>query len=178
LQDATRLLLRPIRPEDAEAEQRFVARLSRQTLYLRLHAPVRELSVEQLIRFTQIDYDREMAFVAVDPEGGTGEIRAIARYTRLADGESAEFGVTVEDSWQGRGLGTMMMEALEQCARNRGLGEIFGYVLKDNESMRRLMLARGYVPHREEEDAHVIRFALSLRDQAAAPQVRTAVQSV
>jgi len=70
------------------------------------------------------------------------------------------------------------MEALEQCARNRGLGEIFGYVLKDNESMRRLMLARGYVPHREEEDAHVIRFALSLRDQAAAPQVRTAVQSV
>jgi len=178
LQDAARLLLRPIRPEDAEAEQRFVARLSRQTLYLRLHAPVRELSVEQLIRFTQIDYDREMAFVAVDPEGGTGEIRAIARYTRLADGESAEFGVTVEDSWQGRGLGTMMMEALEQCARNRGLGEIFGYVLKDNESMRRLMLARGYVPHREEEDAHVIRFALSLRDRAAAPQVRTAVQSV
>jgi acetyltransferase len=167
LSDATRLLLRPIRPEDAEAEQRFVARLSRQTLYLRLHAPVRELSVEQLIRFTQIDYDREMAFVAVDPEGGTGEIRAIARYTRLAEGESAEFGVTVEDSWQGRGLGTTMMEALEQCARNRGLGEIFGYVLKDNESMRRLMLARGYVPHREEEDAHVIRFALSLRDQAA-----------
>jgi acetyltransferase len=105
LKDGTRVLLRPIRPEDAEAERRFVARLSHRTLYLRLHAPVRELSVEQLIRFTQIDYDREMAFVAVDMDGEPGEIRAIGRYNRLADGERAEFGITVEDSWQGRGLG-------------------------------------------------------------------------
>jgi acetyltransferase len=170
LPDATCLLLRPIRPEDAEAEQRFVARLSRQTLYLRLHAPVRELSVEQLIRFTQIDYDREMAFVAVDREGEPGEIRAIARYARLADAERAEFGITVEDSWQGRGLGNAMMEALEQCGRDRRLGEIFGYVLTENDSMRQLMLARGYVPHREQDDAHVIRFTLLLRDQPAAQQ--------
>jgi acetyltransferase len=170
LADGTSLFLRPIRPEDAQAEQRFVARLSRQTLYMRLHAPVRELSVEQLIRFTQIDYDREMALVAVDQEGGTEEIRAIARYTRLADGERAEFGVTVEDSWQGRGLGHAMMEALEQCGRDRRLCEIFGYVLKDNETMRQFMLARGYVPHREEEDAHVIRFALPLCDRPAAQE--------
>jgi len=171
LADGTRLLLRPIRPEDAEAEQRFVARLSRRSLYMRLHAPVRELSVEQLIRFTQIDYDREMAFVAVDPDGESGEIRAIARYTRLADGERAEFGVTVEDSWQGRGLGNAMMEALEQCGRDRNLGEIFGYVLKENESMRQMMLARGYVAHREEDDSHVIRFVLPLRDKPATQEV-------
>jgi acetyltransferase len=167
LDDGTRLWLRPIRPEDAEAEQRFVARLSRQTLYLRLHAPVRELSVEQLIRFTQIDYDREMAFVAVDPASGPGEIRAIARYTRLADGERAEFGVTVEDSWQGRGLGNAMMEALEQHGRDRNLAEIFGYVLKENDSMRQMMVARGYVAHRDEDDSHVICFALPLRNHAA-----------
>jgi acetyltransferase len=167
LEDGTRLWLRPIRPEDAEAEQRFVARLSRQTLYLRLHAPVRELSVEQLIRFTQIDYDREMAFVAVDPASGPGEIRAIARYTRLADGERAEFGVTVEDSWQGRGLGNAMMEALEQHGRDRNLAEIFGYVLKENDSMRQMMVARGYVAHHDEDDSHVICFALPLRNRAA-----------
>jgi acetyltransferase len=170
LADGARLLLRPIRPEDAEAEQRFVARLSRQTLYLRLHAPVRELSVEQLIRFTQIDYDREMALVAVDPASGAGEIRAIARYAVLADGERAEFGITVEDSWQGRGLGSAMMEALEQCGRDRRLSQIFGYVLRENDSMRQLMLARGYVPHREQEDAHVIRFTLPLSDRPAAQQ--------
>ena len=174
VRDGTGLLLRPIRPEDAEAEQRFVARLSRQTLYLRFHAPVRELSVEKLIRFTQIDYDREMAFVAVDRESESGEIRAIARYTRLADGESAEFGVTVEDSWQGRGLGSAMIGALEQCARERGLSEMIGYVLRENESMRQLMLARGYVAHREEEDAQVIRFALPLRDKPDAQEARAA----
>jgi len=162
LHDGTRLLLRPIRPEDAEAERRFVARLSHRTLYMRMHAPVRELSVEQLIRFTQIDYDREMAFVAVDPQGEPEEIRAIARYTRLADGERAEFGLTVEDSWHGRGLGSAMMEALENCGRDRHLAEIFGYVLKDNDPMRELMVARGYVPHRDEDDTHVIRFALPL----------------
>jgi acetyltransferase len=167
LNDGSRLLLRPIRPEDAEAEQRFVARLSPRTLYLRLHAPVRELSVEQLIRFTQIDYDREMALVAVDLEHEPGQIRAIGRYTRLADGERAEFGITVEDSWQGRGLGHAVMDALESCGRDRCVGEIFGYVLQENDSMRRMMLARGYVAHREEDDAHVVRFALALRAKPA-----------
>jgi len=170
LPDGSRLFLRPIRPEDAEAEQRFVARLSRQTLYLRLHAPVRELSVEQLIRFTQIDYDREMAFVAVDQGTDPGEIRAIVRYTRLADGERAEFGVTVEDAWQGHGLGSMMMEAIEQCARDRNVSEIFGYVLKENDSMRQLMLARGYAPLRDEDDSHIIRFTLALREPQPVPE--------
>jgi acetyltransferase len=168
LTDDARLLLRPIRPEDAETEQRFVARLSSQTLYMRFHAPVRELPVEQLIRFTQIDYDREMAFVAVDRRSEPEEVRAIGRYTRLPDGEHAEFGVTVEDSWQGRGLGSIMMEALERCARARGLGRIVGYVLKENEPMRRLMLARGYSAQRDEDDAHVIRFELPLREQPTA----------
>jgi acetyltransferase len=159
------LLLRAIRPEDAEAEQRFVARLSSRTLYMRFHAAVHELPVEQLIRFTQIDYDREMAVVAVDRSSEPEEIRAIARYTRLADGARAEFGVTVEDSWQGCGLGRKMMEALERCARAEGVEEIFGYVLKENQSMRQLLLARGYAPHQQEDDAHVFRFTLPLRDQ-------------
>lgn len=166
LKDGTRVFLRPIRPEDAEAEKRFIARLSRRTLYLRLHAPVRELSVEQLIRFTQIDYDREMAFVAVDMDDEPGEIRAIGRYTRVADGDRAEFGVSVEDSWQGKGLGHVMMGALEACGRERKLGEIFGYVLKENDGMRQMMLARGYAPHRDEDDSHVLRYVLPLRGTA------------
>jgi acetyltransferase len=174
LKDGTRLVLRPIRPEDAEAEHRFIARLSPQTLYLRFHAPLRELSVEKLIRFTQIDYDREMAFVAIDPESEAGDIRAIGRYARTPDGESAEFGVTVEDSWQGRGLGSAMMGALEQCARKRGLSEIFGYVLSENDSMRRMMLARGYDPHREKDDAHVIRFTMLLRGKPDPQEARAA----
>ncbi|MCX8006012.1 MAG: GNAT family N-acetyltransferase, partial [Burkholderiaceae bacterium] len=149
------VLLRPIRPEDAEAEKRFIARLSQKTMYLRFHAPMRELTIERLVRYTQIDYDREMAFVAIDAQGATEaageEIRGIARYTRNADGASAEFGIVVEDAWQGRGLGSALMNALEACARERGVVELIGYVLAENADMARLMAARGYEPRTDEE---------------------------
>jgi len=162
LSDGARVRLRPVRPEDAEAQRRFVARLSDLTLYRRFHAPVRELTIERLVRFTQIDYDREMAFVAIDDSSGEGEIRGFAQYNRVSDGGGAEFGIAVEDSWQGRGLGFTMMGALEDCARHREVDELFGYVLADNDSMRGMMLARGYEPRREEGEAGVIRFRLAI----------------
>jgi acetyltransferase len=160
------VLLRPIRPEDAEAERRFVARLSPESMYRRFHAPMRELTMERLVRYTQIDYDREMAFVAIDATAhgvaGEGEIRGIARYTRNPDGTSCEFGIVVEDGWQGRGLGHALMGALEECARSRGLTEIVGFVLRDNADMGRLMRARTYEPRRDADDAGVLRFAKPL----------------
>jgi acetyltransferase len=175
--DGHKIVLRPIRPEDAEAERRTITRLSPRTSYLRFHAPIRELTTERLIRYTQIDYDREMAFVAVDVSGEHEEIRGIARYTRNPDGYSAEFGVLVEDSWQGRGLGHQLMQALEDTARDRGLKELVGYVLKDNPEMGTLMTQRGYVPHRNEDDASILIYVKSLalpeaeppRAEAAAP---------
>jgi acetyltransferase len=156
-------LLRPIRPEDAEAEQRFVARVSPRSLYLRFHAPLRELSLERLVRFTQIDYDREMAFVAIDMQGDAEEIHGIARYTRLPDGLSCEFGLLVEDAWHGRGLGSALMTALESCARERGLQEMVGFVLAENDDMARLMAGRGFEPRRDPDDANVLRFAKMLQ---------------
>jgi len=166
LSDGAVLNLRPVRPEDAEAEQRFVARLSDLTLYRRFHAPVRELTLDRLVRFTQIDYDREMAFVAIDTAGAQEEIRGFAQYNRVSGGDDAEFGIAVEDSWQGHGLGLAMMEAIESCARARGVSQIFGYVLAENDSMRGMMVARGYQARRDPDDPGVIRFALPL---AAAP---------
>jgi acetyltransferase len=165
------VLLRPIRPEDAEAERRFIARLSPETVYMRFHAPLRELTKERLIRYTQIDYDREMAFVAIDanapgPES-EGEIRGIARYTKNPDGTSCEFGVVVEDAWQGRGLGHALMGALEDCARARGIGEIVGYVLHENDDMGTLMRARMYAARRDEDDTGILRFAKKLQPAVA-----------
>jgi acetyltransferase len=162
------VLLRPIRPEDLEAERRFISRLSPKTMYLRFHAPLRELTMERLVRYTQIDYDREMAFVAIDANADhpDGEIRGIARYTRNPDGSTCEFGVAIEDAWQGRGLGHALMNALESCARERGISEIIGYVLSDNEDMGKLMRARMYDARRDEDEAGVLRFGKSL--QAAA----------
>lgn len=168
------VLLRPIRPQDAEAEKRFVARLSQKTLYLRFHAPMRELTLERLVRYTQIDYDREMAFVAVDKREGEGdgegdgeEIRGVARYTRNPDGKSAEFGIVVEDAWQGRGLGNALMAALEACARERGLVELIGYVLAENEDMVQLMIDRGYDARRDEDPA-VIQYVKNLQPNLTA----------
>jgi acetyltransferase len=162
------VLLRPIRPEDLEAERRFISRLSPKTMYLRFHAPLRELTMERLVRYTQIDYDREMAFVAIDAnvDHPDGEIRGIARYTRNPDGTTCEFGVAIEDAWQGRGLGHALMNALESCARERGISEIIGYVLSDNDDMGKLMRARMYDARRDEDEAGVLRFGKSL--QAAA----------
>jgi acetyltransferase len=169
-----KLWLRPIRPEDAEAEKRFISRLSPRTSYLRFHAPVRELTVERLVRYTQIDYDREMAFVAVDNSGEQEEIRGISRYTRNPDGVSAEFGVIVEDAWQGRGLGHVLMGALEETARARGLRQLIGLVLRDNEEMGQLMQRRGYGPHRDEEDPGVTRYIKPLSEPPAQAEASAA----
>jgi len=155
-------LLRPIRPEDAEAEQRFIARLSARSMYLRFHAPLRELSLERLIRFTQIDYDREMAFVAIDLQGDAEEIHGIARYTRDPDGTTCEFGIVVEDVWHGRGLGKALLTALEAAGRERGLRQMYGLVLAENDDMARLMTSQGFEAQREEDDATVIRFVKAL----------------
>jgi acetyltransferase len=164
------VLLRPIRPEDLEAERRFISRLSPKTMYLRFHAPLRELTMERLVRYTQIDYDREMAFVAIDANADhpDGEIRGIARYTRNPDGTTCEFGVAIEDAWQGRGLGHALMNALESCARERGISEIIGYVLSDNDDMGKLMRARMYDARRDEDEAGVLRFGKSLQAAALA----------
>jgi acetyltransferase len=159
------VLLRPIRPEDLEAERRFIARLSPKTMYMRFHAPLRELTMERLVRYTQIDYDREMAFVAIDAnaEHPDGEIRGIARYTRNPDGSTCEFGVAIEDAWQGRGLGHALMNALESCARERGISEIIGYVLSENDEMGKLMRARMYDARRDEDEVGVLRFGKPLQ---------------
>jgi acetyltransferase len=162
-----RVQLRPIRPEDAEAEKRFISRLSPRTSYLRFHAPIRELTMERLVRYTQIDYDREMAFVAVDTAGEQQEIRGISRYCCNPDGRTAEFGVIVEDAWQGRGLGHVLMQALEDTARVRGLSELIGLVLKDNDEMGELMRKRGYAPHRDDDDPGVLRYIKPLAQPAA-----------
>jgi acetyltransferase len=168
------LVLRAIRPEDAEAEKRLIGRLSARTSYLRFHAPVRELTVERLVRYTQIDYDREMAFVAIDASGDHEEIRGISRYTRNPDGTSAEFGVIVEDAWQGRGLGHVLMQALEDTARARGLTQLIGLVLRENDEMGLLMQRRGYGPHRDEEDPGVMRYIKPLVDVPPPPLPETA----
>lgn len=140
LDDGQVLTVRPIRPEDAAIEQAFVRALSDESRYYRFMQVVHELTPQMLARFTQIDYDREMALIAVreDDQGGEQQL-AVARYTVDPDPSSCEFALTVADDWQGRGIGRHLMQTLMRVARERGVRRMHGEVLAGNTHMLGLM---------------------------------------
>ena len=145
LPDGHVVTLRPIRPEDAAIEQEFVKGLSDESRYFRFMNTLRELTPMMLVRFTQIDYEREMAFVAVvDDDGKEVEI-GVVRYITNPDGDTCEFALVVADAWHRRGLGRRLMELLIEVARARGLNAMVGHVLANNKSMLELCTDLGFV---------------------------------
>jgi len=144
LPDGTDVTIRPIRPEDAESEQTFVRNLSEQSRYFRFMRTLAELTPEMLVRFTQIDYDREMAFLAFVERGGRETEVGVARYVTNPDGRTCEFAVVIADEWQGRGIATRLMTELMQVARERGLVVIEGEVLAVNARMLQLVKSLGF----------------------------------
>lgn len=135
LDDGYDVTLRPMRPEDAELVKSFVRDMSEQSRYFRFMEAVRELSPSMLSRFTQIDYDREMALVATVEEGGKELQIGVSRYAINPDGKSCEFALAVADAWQGRGIGHKLMNRLMEIARDYGLEVIEGDVLAKNYKM-------------------------------------------
>ena len=157
------ITIRPIRPEDAEMEQDFVKNLSDESKYYRFMDTLRELTQSMLVRFTQIDYDREMALVATLPEkdGKTVQI-AVARYVTNPDGETVEFALAVADAWQKHGIGRKLMSALIESARIKGYRAIVGDVLSQNTKMFRLMGSLGFTIHPHPDDPAVKRVICQL----------------
>jgi acetyltransferase len=168
LADGSSVLLRPIRPEDADMEQAFVRGLSENSRYFRFMNSVRELTPAMLARFTQIDYDRDMAFVAVREEGGRDIEIAVARYATNPDWQTCEFALVVADAWQCKGLGRRMLERLIEVARWRGLRTMLGHVLAGNQPMLGLCKKLGFEISDHPDDAAVKRATLDL---AARPGV-------
>jgi acetyltransferase len=144
VRDGTRLRVRPIRPEDAAAEVAFVAGLSDESRYLRFMHHLHELTPQMLARFTQVDYDRELALVALGGKPGAGKIVGVARYVANPDRESAEFAIVVADAWQGKGLGRALMENLIASAKRRGFSRLVGSILGINTSMQKLARTLGF----------------------------------
>ncbi|MCG6937111.1 MAG: bifunctional acetate--CoA ligase family protein/GNAT family N-acetyltransferase [Gammaproteobacteria bacterium] len=163
LADGTDITVRPIRPEDAEIEQYFVQNLSAESKYFRFMQSLDKLTPVMLARFTQIDYDREMALIAVINEN-TDEARilSVARYISNPDGVSCEFALTVADAWQNRGIGSQMMQRLMNVARDRGLEIMEGAVLSSNRRMLRLCEELGFraVQNPDEPEAVSVRLHL------------------
>jgi acetyltransferase len=132
--------LRPVRPEDAPAFTAFFGRLSQEDVRLRFFSAIRALPETLLIRLTQIDYDRQMAFVLFDSKD---EIAAVARIAADPDNQRAEFAIVVRSDLNGKGIGSLMMQRITAYAKVRGIGELFGDVLADNVKMLALCRRAG-----------------------------------
>lgn len=144
LPDGTDVTIRPIRPEDAEIEQAFVRNLSPETKYFRFMQSLNELTPQMLVRFTQIDYDRELALLAVMNDGGKELELGVTRYTANPDGVGCEFALVVADAWQARGIGSRLLTTLMEAAKARGYRTIEGEVLENNVHMLELMRSLGF----------------------------------
>ena len=155
LTDGRLLTIRPIRSEDAEAERTFVRELSPQAKRFRFMGAISELSPEMLARFTQIDYRAEMALVAIIGEGASREQIGVARYVINPDRTSCEFAIVVSDKVQHQGIGTRLMKALMDAARQHGLTAIEGTVLKQNDPMFQLMEELGFSIEAAPDDPEV-----------------------
>jgi acetyltransferase len=144
--------VRPIRPEDAEIERDFVNNLSEQSKYFRFMQTLQELSDQMLIRLTQIDYDRELALIAVTTASGREEEIGVARYAINPDGTSCEFAIVVSDQWQRRGLGSRLMTALMEAAKAKGLQVMRGEILANNVNMLSLVRSLGFTTRTSPDD--------------------------
>ncbi|MCB1960270.1 MAG: GNAT family N-acetyltransferase, partial [Rhodocyclaceae bacterium] len=162
--DGTDVTIRPIKPEDADLEVEFVRNLSAETKYFRFMHTMRELPPAMVVRLTQIDYDREMAFVATIVDEGVEVEVGVCRYAVNPDGESCEFAVVVADDWQHRGLARRLMGVLIETARDRGLIYMNGVFLANNERMLRFVQNLGFVLSNDPEDSTVKLGVLSLQD--------------
>lgn len=174
LRDGTWCTLRPIDPLDAQRVQDFMRGLSESTRYFRFVSTISELAPRQLARFTQIDYDREMALVVVQPSdhdtGGRGSndpapgerIVGVVRYMLNPDLTTCEFAIVVADALQGHGLGRRMMQAIIDVARAKGLERMDGYVLANNSKMLALMHALGFEDRADPEDPSMRLVSLKL----------------
>ncbi len=162
LADGTELTIRPIRPEDAELVQRFVRDLSDESKYFRFMNSVQELTETMLVRFTQIDYSREMALVAMTEEHGQEVELGVARYATNPDGLSCEFALVVADNLTGKGLGQKLMTSLMEAARNMGLRTIEGEVLNNNHNMLKLMTRLGFTVQVSQEDHTIMKVSKAL----------------
>ncbi|MFH1154052.1 MAG: bifunctional acetate--CoA ligase family protein/GNAT family N-acetyltransferase [Pseudomonadota bacterium] len=161
-------LIRPIRPEDAQLMIDHFSSLSPRSIYLRFFLPMKQLSNQMLVRFTQIDYDREVALIALMDQEGKKAMAGVARVIFEADGESGEFSVIVQDQWHGKGIGASLLKRCLIIAKDMGLKQVWGLVLSENTQMiklgRKLGFAASYIPGSSEVE---LKIDLSTLDSTA-----------
>ena len=144
LKDGSSILVRPIRADDIEGWVAFIARLSPRAKYLRFHHVTKDMGPEEAKLFCTVDYRNTFAFVAEVQKEQHKDIVAIGRYSRAPAGYSAEIAFAIEDDYQGKGIGTKLLECLVNVARDSGITIFEGDVLSENKDMMSVLRSYGF----------------------------------
>jgi acetyltransferase len=165
LHDGTKVLLRPVRPEDEPLYGPFFAAVTPQDLRLRFFAPVKEFGHAFVARFTQLDYARAMAFIAI--EESSGEMLGVVRLHADANYDSGEYAILVRSDLKGRGLGWLLMQMIIEYARAEGLRTIEGQVLNENTAMLAMCKELGFDLASDPDDPDICVVKLAIGKLAA-----------
>lgn len=160
------ITVRPIRPEDEAQHLAFIEQLDPEDIRLRFFSARRTLPRSEMARLTQIDYSREMAFIATRPlpQGGD-ETLAVVRAVIDPDNVDAEFAIIVRSDLKGHGLGMLMMRRLIEHLESLGTRRLVGYVLRENDTMRELADLLGFVIRVGESNGDTLCYVLELKGQ-------------
>ena len=160
LRDGTVIRLRPVRPEDEPLLQDLAAHMNPDDLRLRFFTSITTLPHQLLARLSQLDYDRAMALIAQPADAARA--LGVVRFSADPDNRRAEFAVAVRSDWKGRGLGYLLMTRIIEVARGRGIAEIFGEVLRENEPMLRVARTLGFAVSPHPQEGHLLRLTKML----------------
>jgi acetyltransferase len=144
LKDGKEITLRPIRPEDEPMEAEMFTHFSEETQRFRFFTRIKDVTHEMLVRYTQIDYDREMAIIAEITEKDKKKMMGVVRLIADPDNDTAEFAIVVADPWQKKGLGSILADYIMEIAKKREIGKVYAYFLSDNFIMKTMFEKRGF----------------------------------
>lgn len=144
LNNGKEIVIRPIRPEDEPMEEEMFSKFSRQTQYYRFFGYIGDVTHETLVRYTQIDYDRELALIAEITDKGKKIMGGVVRLVADTKNESAEFAIVVADDWQGLGLGNEFTNLILTIAKEKGIKRIYATVLQANTTMLHMFRKRKF----------------------------------
>jgi acetyltransferase len=157
------ILIRPIKPEDEQAHHLFLSHTKPEDIYFRFFRAVNNLSHSQMARFTQIDYDREMAFIVVKKnEKEEDETIAVVRIVSDADNNKAEFAIIVRSDMHKQGIGNKLMNKMIEYCRERGTKRLTAQTLSNNQAMQSLARKFNFTQSRNEDDEQTISLSLDL----------------
>ena len=168
LRDGTAVFVRPIHAEDIELERQFIKALSPNSRRFRFLETMQSPGEALLKQLTVINPSTDAAYVALVGEGARQREVGVARFSARADGQDCEFAVTVDDEWQNRGLGSLLMGRLIEVARARGIHAMHSSDAADNTRMRQFADHLQFEHKTDPEDPHLVLYTVNLRAESAA----------